>query len=196
MFFTEADSEFQLTVHTYMDPTARASLTLPNELLIRIFQTFVEETSNHSPVVLTHVCQLWRQLAHGTSSLWTFIDLYFYQRAKHHLAFAQQQPLVVSWQCVMKSPRQLIALPDLEDYEDIFSQASRFIRLNLLLHGRHIAEVFDRLNHHGLLNLQLLVLAGTAWSWGKFTASSMPKLRHLFLSSVSAFALSSWEYDS
>ena len=169
---------------------------LPNEVLVQVFRNFVDDMYHHSPVVLTYVCRLWRQLVHATGSLWTFIDLEFIQRSKHHLAFAQQQPLVVSWQCVMKSPRQLIALPDLEDYEDIFSQASRFIRLNLLLHGRHIAEVFDRLNHHGLLNLQLLVLAGTAWSWGKFTASSMPKLRHLLLSSVSAFALSSWEYDS
>ncbi|KAI6112242.1 hypothetical protein EDD16DRAFT_1603704 [Pisolithus croceorrhizus] len=53
---------------------------LPAELLIQIFLVFVaEETTtrlpyNPAPVVISHICRKWRQLALTTSQLWSFIS--------------------------------------------------------------------------------------------------------------------------
>lgn len=53
---------------------------LPSELLIQIFLVFAaEDTTTHlpynpAPVVISHICRKWRQLALTTSQLWSFIS--------------------------------------------------------------------------------------------------------------------------
>ena len=119
---------------------------LPNEVLVQVFHDFVDKTSDHTPVVLTHVCQLWRQLAHATASLWTCIDLDSIcdLGAKHHLAFAHQKPLTVLWEYIWHPCRQKKNI-NLDDYECIFSEAPRFVRLHLELnaHDTNFREIFD-----------------------------------------------------
>ena len=159
---------------------------LSNEVLAQIFQHFVDKAWPRSPVVLTHVCQLWRQLVQSTSSFWKFIDLSFLQRverAEHHFAFAQEQLLVVNWQNAAINATWHRKKPsNLDKYERIFAQASRFTDLSLLFHGQDIVELFDRFSHHELSNLRSLKVAAMPWSEDPFTPGCMPNLRHLILS--------------
>lgn len=145
---------------------------IPNELLLRIFHNYVDE--EHSPVLLSHVCQLWRQLVLSTNSLWNIINLHSVRRAKHHLALARNQPLIVTWLYTRQ------AHPSLEDYEWIFSQASRFLTLGVVLPGPAIIELFSRLGNK-LSQLQDLTVAGRHFFLScKF--GFMPSLRELSLS--------------
>ena len=158
---------------------------LPNEVLVQVFRNFVDDMYHHSPVVLTYVCRLWRQLVHATGSLWTFIDLEFIQRSKHHLAFAKQQRLVVQWQCISFFPKRFSTLPDLDNYEWILSQASHFTHLDLWHDGRDIDKIFDRLRRHELSNLESMTIRANLLPCvprSTFAVGCMPKLRHISLS--------------
>ncbi|KAI0087008.1 hypothetical protein BDY19DRAFT_321687 [Irpex rosettiformis] len=157
-----------------MSHDADTMFSLPDELLIRIFHEFVDE--DHSPVLLSHICQLWRHLVFQTSSLWSIINLRSVRRAKHHLALAQDHPLVVTWLYTRQ------AHPVLERYEWIFSHAPRFIQLGLVLPGPTIVELLDRLGDE-LSQLQNLTIAGHSF-WFPCTLGSMPNLRILSLSDI------------
>ena len=147
--------------------------SLPNELLVLIFHEFVDEDQYHSPVVLSHVCQLWRQLALLNSSLWTVIDLDSIQRARHHLAHSQQQPLIVSW-LDSQSPRNQ------DDIQWIFSQASRFLRLTAVIDSFVANRILPQTRNE-LLLLQFLELTSRG-VWSRCRLGSMPNLQVLSLS--------------
>ena len=168
--------------HTYRprEPEPELELTqsqrvfsLPNELLIRIFHEFVDEDHYHSPVVLSHVCQLWRQVALSNSSLWTVIDLDSIRRARHHLAYSQQRPLTVSW-LDSDSPRNQ------DDIQWIFSQASRFLRLTAVIDSFVANRILPQTRNE-LLLLQFLVLTSRG-VWSRCRLGSMPNLQVLSLS--------------
>lgn len=69
---------------------------LPSELLEAIFLEFVRD-GRDSPVVLAHVCRLWRAIVYEMGSVWRHVDLQFPDQAKHHLINSQWQPLDVVW---------------------------------------------------------------------------------------------------
>ena len=143
---------------------------LPNELLICIFHECVDQ--DHSPVVISHVCRLWRQLAHSNSSLWKMIDLDFLEQAKHHLAHSQQQPLIVSWQ---DSPPE--QNPD--DLQWIFSQASRFSQLSLVFCSSATHTIFQQIKHE-LSQLRALDMTNSS-VWHHGIPGCMTRLRDLSL---------------
>ncbi|KAI0795181.1 hypothetical protein BC629DRAFT_1505798 [Irpex lacteus] len=85
-----------------MSQTTRSAIsTLPNELLLHIFRHVSVITPrfpwNKSPLLLSLVCILWRNLILATSSLWSDIDLHHLSMAKHRLALARDQPLDIIW---------------------------------------------------------------------------------------------------
>lgn len=152
-----------------------AVFALPNELLLRIFRVFVDTSMDGSPVVLTHVCTLWRHLILGTSSLWKYIDLRSIRRAKHHLALAHGRALDITWMYTRQ------ALPQLERYEWIFSQASRFRTLGLVMSGPSGRPLLCRLGNE-LSQLQQLLVIATDFGEYPYKLASMPSLRSLTLS--------------
>ncbi|KAK7018499.1 F-box domain-containing protein [Favolaschia claudopus] len=57
-------------------------LTLPNEVIAEIFVHFIPEypacpplAGSQSPILLTHICRLWREIAHSTPKLWRAVSL-------------------------------------------------------------------------------------------------------------------------
>ena len=152
-------------------------LQAPNEILARIFYHFVDEY--HSPMVLTRVCHLWRQLALSTSSLWNIIDLWSFNRAKHHLHLAQHQPLIIIWRL-----RGSIAQPlELVDYEWILSQSFRFLQLSVERYDSNIVSLLDHLGN-SLSQLQSLSIGhknSLNLIQDKCQFKSMPNLRTLIL---------------
>ncbi|KAK7017593.1 F-box domain-containing protein [Favolaschia claudopus] len=57
-------------------------LTLPNEVIAEIFVHFIPEypacpplRGSQSPILLTHICRLWREIAHATPKLWRAVSL-------------------------------------------------------------------------------------------------------------------------
>ena len=154
------------------------------EVHVRIFQLCVHQ--NHSPISLSHVCQLWRELAFATSSLWNIIyyDGRFIQRARHHLSLARKQPLTIissgpehGWSQWSQTLRG--------EYEQILfsaAETSLLVHLNLNLHGSVIGPMFKRGLSCSLSQLQDLTLDGQ-YTWGGFfELGYMPHLRHLSLS--------------
>ena len=165
-----------------------AIFMLPNEVLVRIFQLCVDE--DHGPISLSHVCQLWRELAFATSSLWNiiYLDSRFIQRARHHLSLARRQPLtIISSEVDTRWSRPLLG-----EYEQIVASAagtSLLAHLNLNLHASILAPIFTRLNHslsqplsQPLLQLQDLTLDGQHFWDMSCDLGYMPRLRHLSLS--------------
>ena len=143
---------------------------LPNELLIRIFHEYVDK--EHSPVVISHVCRHWRQLAHSNSSLWKIIDLDSLEQAKHHLALARQQSLIVSW---LDSPPE----QNPNDLQWIFSQAFRFSQLSLVFCSSATLTIFKQIKHE-LSQLRALDMTNSS-VWHHGIPGCMTRLRDLSL---------------
>lgn len=146
---------------------------LPNELLVKIFRSFVDE--KYKPVALTHVCRLWREVAHETKSLWSIVDLACSEEAKHHLHLARDANLHVVWfdrhQGISK----------LDNYGWIWSCASRFSILYLVIPARIVTHVFACMGTSMPELLELTVIAHDLY-FPSVLSPRMPQLRRLYLS--------------
>ncbi|KAJ7613198.1 hypothetical protein FB45DRAFT_759275 [Roridomyces roridus] len=59
------------TVASQLGAIVYPILSLPNELVSEIFSLYVKDHPKRSPMCLTWVCKLWRDIAISTCSLWT-----------------------------------------------------------------------------------------------------------------------------
>ncbi len=126
-----------------MSQTTRSAIsTLPNELLLHIFRHVSVITPrfpwNKSPLLLSLVCILWRNLILATSSLWSDIDLHHLSMAKRRLALARDQPLDIIW---FRSDDNSTSL---EQYELVPSFATRIVTLRMVLPSAGAVDLFNR----------------------------------------------------
>ena len=71
---------------------------LPEELLIRIFRMLRDIfPKGHRWIVITHVCQGWRQIALNAAELWTYIHSGNVDLIKTFVLRSQQAPLDIRY---------------------------------------------------------------------------------------------------
>lgn len=148
---------------------------LPNEVLMKIFLHFVDD--KYMPLTLTHVCRLWRELAHHIHGLWRTIDLHSLQQAKQFVALAPNAHLRVSWDDVYTRARTCR-----EKYNWLWVHANRFSHVSLtVIPSNMITYIFARM---GSDLLELLDLTIESHDRNSIAALSprMSKLRNLHLS--------------
>ncbi|KAK7044156.1 hypothetical protein VNI00_007876 [Paramarasmius palmivorus] len=98
---------------------------VPSELLCEIFTQFIpRRPEDNFRLTLTHVCRLWRTVAIGLQSLWTFPDFRTPELAREMLIRSGRAPLHIQF---LHTHFRLAPGMDLEQYKlaqmDILSQA-------------------------------------------------------------------------
>ena len=156
--------------------------SLPPDLLEELFVAFVD-CDEISPVLLSHVCRHWRDVARRSGRLWTRIDLGHPERAKHFVDLSQEAPLHVLWNS--RSPRSYAALwVNKRDW--MWERASRFAVLELAASSKVIQHVVSKMGNSLPMLVKMVVLCDDTSvqvaQWMPVPlACCMPQLRSLFL---------------
>ncbi|GJE98971.1 F-box protein [Phanerochaete sordida] len=155
-------------------------IKLPPELLEQIFEEFVHD-GRHSPIVLAHVCRLWREITDDRGSLWRHIDLQMPGQAKHHLIHSHWHTVDVVWLNRSYGPgaRQ-------GDYREwLWSSSYRFASLSLVHKSEILSIIFRSIGTY-LPELVDLTVIGQDMSLAlrSFVSitAQMPRLKRLNLS--------------
>ncbi|PSR78188.1 hypothetical protein PHLCEN_2v7520 [Hermanssonia centrifuga] len=142
------------------------------------------EVVERSPMLLTHVCRLWRQVALSSGRLWRNIILSPPERAKHHMKLSQGCLLRVAW---FKWTYKIKTPPD---FSWIQPYSPRFEELLLVHQPDSIAAVLDSLGPlPQLLNLTIIApednpfhhSLSISFSQAKLISVDMPSLQILVL---------------
>lgn len=150
---------------------------IPLELLEIIFLACVRYASC-SPVVLAHVCRLWRNVAHGSARLWTDIDMSSPERAKHYVALSQGAALRVVW----FNRSYAVITTSTRDW--IWGHAERFAKLELVNPSKVLEHVLSLIGTELPLLSSLMMIAedsSPALRVSIKLAVNMPALRSLTL---------------
>lgn len=159
---------------------------LPFDVMENIFLRY-SEVVGRSPMLLTHVCRLWRQVALSSGRLWRNIILSPPERAKHHMKLSQGCLLRVAW---FKWTYRIKTPPD---FSWIQPYSPRFEELLLVHQPDSIAAVLDSLGPlPQLLNLTIIApednlfhhSLSISFSQAKLISVDMPSLQILVLTYV------------
>lgn len=126
------------TAHRILAPICK----LPSELVAFIFFVLVSDTEE-SPVFLTEVCRLWRDIVRSSGQLWSIIDLGAPERAKRHLEFARGSNLAVVWLNRGTGP---VSLTLTHHREWMWEHSRRIRTLDLAHSSRVLGLIFERMD--------------------------------------------------
>lgn len=129
--------------------------TLPYDVLSVIFQTYVQDVLNEhpdrpprpciheGPLLLSHVCQHWRDVAHSTSGLWSALTIdhdLAYPLILRYLTLAKETPLclyITQWSYFYSAPNR--ATLDL-----LLSRAEKWQTVRILFDEETAIEILRR----------------------------------------------------
>lgn len=156
----------------------RGILELPVDLLETIFLTSVYD-AEISPVLLTHVCRHWRDVAHSSARLWTEIDLASPEKARHFFELSQGAHLQVVWF------NRSYGVISTAHRDWIWQHAGRFAEVDLISPSKILAHIVSQMGQE-LPRLSSLTFIADDLSLALRVpielSMSMPRLRSLILS--------------
>ncbi|KAJ3536834.1 hypothetical protein NM688_g6783 [Phlebia brevispora] len=157
---------------------------LSDDLLEAIFITCVHG-AEVSPVTLTHVCRLWRDVGHRSARLWTDIDLASPEKAKHFFELSQSAPLRVVW----FNRSYGVVTTSTRDW--IWPHANRFLELELISPSKVVDHIVTRMGDNLKVLLSWTIIAEDASQILRVPIHLrliMPCLRYLQLLNIQTYA--------